>query len=708
MSKQSTIENAVSAVTVAVGEARLAELPQMLMTLSTRGYFVLALYDPISRIGGMAHLRLPVGKDGALERYTLVAIQRLIAEMHGAGAVQERLVARLCFEPSTPVAAMRTLAGTLRWQGIRHIRPGTLAGRGRQIQFSLADGQLAVHDATPPPQIRDIKEVAIALGSQLLDLRSFCQKSGPGTFVPPIQSLWQQIAENASLMLGGARCFIAARDSDGKAIIRADSKSKFETRAYHPAGNPVSAQERMLAEWAANQRDALLLDDLAQELSSVPGLARSGVGSLMCVPLAYAEIMFPHEPEAVLCALHTSSHAFGQRSLQLLQFLAHQAAIGIQNARLYQQLQSKAAEMEAILQGIGDGIIVTDGDLRLIMANPVARQLLALRDDAPIGKPLPPDSALGRLLRQADGETPYSGEITLGSTICQATVSRITSSEGQVRGIVSVLHDITAQREREQQRSNLLTVVSHELRTPLHTIGGFVDIILMGKTGELNETQRDFLTTVKRQSAQLQTIINDLLEFSRLEYGPLKLTTEPVDLSEVARNVLRKFSLIAAQDRITLVDAMPQSLPFIQGDSVRLEQVLTNLVDNALKFTPSGGQVRVGASDREDEIEMWVADTGIGIPLTEQEKIFTKFYQIPEGSSTGRRGAGLGLTICKHIVERHGGRIWVESAPGQGSTFHFVLRKSALESAEIALDFDLESESRTPEPLEMLVPTGLL
>jgi len=215
--------------------------------------------------------------------------------------------------------------------------------------------------------------------------------------------------------------------------------------------------------------------------------------------------------------------------------------------QLYQELQNRAREMEAILQGIGDGLVVTDAALRVIVANPAARRLLSLPEADPAGEPLPESLPLTPLLRQASQASGAVHEIELcraGSEekiTCQVVVSQITDERGGLRGMIAVLRDITAQREMDRLKSNLLSMVSHELRTPLHSISGFVDIILMGKTGEVTDLQRDFLSTVKVQSTQLQNIINDLLEFSRLECGQIKLTTATVNLHELARNVVRKF-----------------------------------------------------------------------------------------------------------------------------------------------------------------------
>jgi len=237
-------------------------------------------------------------------------------------------------------------------------------------------------------------------------------------------------------------------------------------------------------------------------------------------------------------------------------------------------------------------------------------------------------------------------------------------------------------------KSNFLSVVSHELRTPLHAIKGFVNIILMGKTGPVSEIQRDFLETVQEQTNNLQRLIDDLLEFSRLESGRVTLRLQPVDIPVVIEAVVEKLSLAAQSARVELINHTSDDLPTILADPWRLEQVVTNLVDNAIKFTPAQGRISIDAVDLGDFIQVSVADTGIGVPPEQQERIFDRFYQVDGGVNRQYKGTGLGLTICRHIVEHHRGRIWVEgAADGPGAIFRFTIYKD-LEDSDIAtLDF---------------------
>ncbi len=660
-------------ITIPVGGSHIASTPKVLRIPGTRSCFMVLLYDPVAQVGGVTNLRISAGNDSTPRHYAVVAVQRLLTEMRGQGVVKERVVAHFTVNERFSASALQTIEDLLRCQGIRDIRTHAVPETAYQVRFALRTGQVTIQREPRTAEAVTSHHDAIALGNRLLDLHAI-QAVAVTQGSHAAARLLQQIAFNASQTLRGAPVFVALRQPSGELRIEADSHGLLKKAARHAGGQGLAA-------WAFAKGEPLLVLR-AERDSECRAASGEAIGSLISVPLV-------HNGEAigVLYAVEARNNAFSPDDLPLLQLLAHQAVIAVKNIQLYQELQSKAREMEAILQGIGDGLVVTDATLRVIVANPTARRLLSLPEDDPAGEPLPESLPLTPLLREASQAAGGAHEIELcraGSEkkiTCQVVISQITDERGDLRGMIAVLRDITAQREMDRLKSNLLSMVSHELRTPLHSISGFVDIILMGKTGEVTDLQRDFLSTVKVQSTQLQNIINDLLEFSRLECGQIKLTTATVNLHEIARNVVRKFELIAQEQRTALHNCVPEDLPTTEGDPVRLEQVLTNLVDNALKFTPAHGEITIGAADLDDELQMWVRDSGIGIPLAEQTKVFERFYQVANAASAARHGAGLGLSICKHIVERHHGRIWVESAPGQGSTFYVALPKVLPEAA---------------------------
>ncbi len=422
----------------------------------------------------------------------------------------------------------------------------------------------------------------------------------------------------------------------------------------------------------------------------------------LCVPL-----MLRGEPFGALYLGDNRRDFVSEQERQFLESFAYFASTAIENAQLYQTIADKNQELETILSGIGDGVLVVDADLRVMLMNPVATRIFSLDAPPSNGAPLPetirrqPIYDLLEGIRTAPDDSRMQeielaplGSDTLRTYQALATPLLVGQT---LQGIATVLRDITTQKELERMKSNFLSVVSHELRTPLHAIKGFVNIILMGKTGPVSEIQRDFLETVQEQTNNLQRLIDDLLEFSRLESGRVTLRLQPVDIPVVIEAAVEKLSLAAHSANVALINHTPEDLPTILADPWRLEQVVTNLVDNAIKFTPAQGRVTIHAADLGDFIQVSVIDTGIGVPLEQQERVFDRFYQVDGGANRQYKGTGLGLTICRHIVEHHRGRIWVENAPdGQGAAFRFTVYKH-LEDSDIAtLDFTTLPHQQQP------------
>jgi PAS domain S-box-containing protein len=534
-----------------------------------------------------------------------------------------------------------------------------------------------------------MKRTAQDLGNRLMELRSLQEGAKAINSALTLDDVLRLIVANASEVLAGARCSISLLDEQDQVVTMAASDVRPENlwHTAFPLGHGVAG-------WVVQRGQPALIGNIKEDDRFVK-VGQEPIGSIMSVPL-----ISDARPIGALSATSPRLQAFNSEDLGRMETFADQAALAVKNSRLYQGLSEKTTELEAILRGIGDGVIVTAPDLSLVMINPVAAQIFGL-DVEKVSRRQVPDlidnDSLTTLLEETRANESYAvKEITIPRSqtpnnapnremIYQGLASTIPTADGQIRGIVTVLRDVTSQKELERMKSNFLSVVSHELRTPLHSIKGFVDIILLGKTGQVNELQRDFLSTVKQQTEQLQTMISNLLESSRLEAGQVKLRIAETSMTEIAERVINKLTPLAKDNQVHLLMDMPGSM-VIEGDQMRLEQVLTNLVDNAIKFTPKSGSVTIMGSDLDDRVQISVQDTGIGIPEPEQEKIFDRFYQVDSSSTRSYKGTGLGLNICRHIVERHNGRIWVESTEGEGSTFSFILPKE-LHQEDLSLDF---------------------
>lgn len=381
-------------------------------------------------------------------------------------------------------------------------------------------------------------------------------------------------------------------------------------------------------------------------------------------------------------------NAFGPDQERLLAIAATQAAIAIENARLFSEVLSEKQRTDAVIRYMADGLLMLDRDGVVVSCNPALAMMLDMAQQDIVGRPADDPDADPRLraicqpatikLRTGvfarDVKVPWPGA---GGEASRPRILRVFSSvvndETDRRiGEVRVVHDVTKEREIEAMKNEFFSTISHELRTPLASIQGFVRLMLDDQAPD-EETQREFLGIIHRQAEQLVQLVSNLLNISRLESGMLELDREPVQLLNVLQETASKLQSIAHEKGVVLETDLPGSLPTVTGDRDWLEQVVTNLLGNAIKFTPEAGRVVIGARQSNSEVMVEVSDTGIGIPADSLDRIFTKFYRVPHRTGERSTGTGLGLHIARQIVEAHGGRIWVESALGQGSTFRFAL-----------------------------------
>jgi len=353
----------------------------------------------------------------------------------------------------------------------------------------------------------------------------------------------------------------------------------------------------------------------------------------------------------------------------LMQALGEYAAVALENARLYSQVQSERRQLETILQQTEDGVLITDPQDRLLLINRTAQEAFGLNQDAALLHPLTeavPHPELLALYARRDTPSPQlrRAEVTLADG--RVFHTHLTPIEGV--GHVVVMRDITHLKELDRIKSEFVTTVSHDLRSPLTTILGYVDLIERG--GPLTPQQHEFLRRVQDSTQSITALITDLVHLGRIEAG-LDTQQDLVDLSALAGYAADSLRLRSENKGIHLEVDLPPDLPAVAGNPVRLRQMINNLIDNAIKFTPENGRVTVSTHLEENQVLLLVSDTGVGIPTPEQPYIFNKFYRasnVEDGT-----GSGLGLSIVKSIVEVHGGRIWVESTVGEGSTFTVVL-----------------------------------
>ncbi len=467
--------------------------------------------------------------------------------------------------------------------------------------------------------------------------------------------------------------------------------------------------------------EAVLVTDVSQEPRWLPNPLLPDTKSELTVPLKLGN--------ELLGVLDVQSDRVGgltEDDMALLEGLAGQIAVAIANTRLFEQMQAYARQLEehkatleervrerteelaaalrhqkleadktrAIVEGIADGVIVFDADNRVIMVNPAAERMLNLPVPIVLGRDMrdlieEADEAfdreatltvltvlsamIGSRERLEAGESLTQTRFQLGERTIAASFTSVALTDEESFNIVAVFRDITKEAEIDRMKSEFLSMAAHELRAPMTSIKGYSDMLLLGLAGEHDERQKQFLNTIKANVDRVLEMVNEFSEISRLETGTLKLDLKPLPMGDLVSEVVVSLRPQIEAKKLNLTVEVPPDLPEVWGDRTRIIQVLTNLVTNAYKYTPEGGGIAITAQWVDDSVQVDVADTGIGIAPQDQDRLFTRFFRADHPEVRRVAGTGLGLSIAKSIIEMHGGRIWVESKLGEGSTFSFTL-----------------------------------
>lgn len=351
------------------------------------------------------------------------------------------------------------------------------------------------------------------------------------------------------------------------------------------------------------------------------------------------------------------------------------------NLRLKEKIETGGlgqAKLETVLSSMFEGVLVVDKKGEILLMNPSLKKIFLI-DSPPEGKrPLEiiRNSTIQDIVdRTLKGEQKLvSDEISL--VVPEEKVLKINSAamvrDNVIEGAILVFHDITELRRLEKIRQDFVANVSHELRTPLTSIKGYAETLLDGAMQD-KDNAKDFMEIIYRDSDRLAKLIDDLLDLSKIEYGKLKMVFLPIDILEVIKRTIKVLEAQAKRKSICISLNITGGLPKILADETRISQVVLNLLDNAIKYTPDGGKILISASTKDRFVQMDISDTGIGIPENDLPRIFERFYRVDKARSRELGGTGLGLSIVKHIVQAHNGHVWIQSTLGQGSTFSFSI-----------------------------------
>jgi PAS domain S-box-containing protein len=488
-----------------------------------------------------------------------------------------------------------------------------------------------------------------------------------------LPSLLRQILTSAAEIVGAEAGLIALR------------RGQTDTLAIQASyGLPVTLLPRfapLLTGFSAGAAD-WEVPDLQARMKLVVRAIRLPLHQVIALPLTFEERLL-----GLIYLFRSGSSAFSANDESVLSSFADQAAIAVRNAQLYQQVSAEKQQLDAIIEHSADGVMIVDPELRILVFNRALSQMTGWTAEQAIGKPcyqvLALEDVSGRDLCSAepgavdfeDG-APWVAEGELcrpaGSRIAiRVTYSPLYDEEGRLSHVLANVVDITRFREAEEMKSTFISVISHELKTPVSLIKGYANTLAREDANWDRETVGEGLQVISEESDRLNGLINNLLDASRIQAGGFRLERADVSVPRLAAKVVESFRLQTAIHTFALDFA--QDFPIISGDEERLRQVFNNLVSNAIKYAPEGGEIRVGGWSDGAQVTVYVADQGIGIPAEEQGELFQRFYRVDSSLRRKTQGAGLGLYLCRSIVEAHGGRIWLRSEPSRGTTVFFAL-----------------------------------
>jgi len=526
------------------------------------------------------------------------------------------------------------------------------------MAFSLVQTQIIKPLAGQSRQIEIVRDVGAAITSRLR-----------------LKNVLQTVAAQAALFLEADACII---------FLIEPNEPKLELAAQYNIhdnllGYRINLNEGVAGK-VASDRKSVLISDYRNQWRETPDMpfAHDGFGSVIGVPLIFRDDVVG----ALLVINGLDARIFEPEDVQLLQLLAPQAAVAITNSRLFEaqqaltvELETAKTQLEAFLSSADNPVIALNRHMHIIFANEAAAKLIA--DDSPDLRGqflldiasqsyLPPDTA--NLLRDIRLQKSHIYELTIENHTYLAHLTRIQEPQ---KGWVVVLNDVTSLKELDRLQRQMIELTTHQLKNPLQGAMLHLDELEDLGDGILTEDMEYDLSVIWEQLKRMQRLIDGILSLERLQNRMTR--TEQVDFTQIVQAATHTLRDLARAKQITLTVDIEDNLPIIVGDPKELTEVVTNLVDNAIKYTPDYGSIDVIACEDSESIMLKVRDTGIGIPDTEYQKVFERFYRVEQSGTELIGGTGMGLSLVKAIVDAHKGQIWIESSIGDGTTFFVTL-----------------------------------
>ena len=486
---------------------------------------------------------------------------------------------------------------------------------------------------------------------------------------------------NASVaMLGGQVGLITLRETDSTYRVRA-------TMGVESAR--VSEINEHLQQIFDTAGETLDYDTLYGKLREIAASVDKRLKQPFALPLIFAG-----EPLGLLIVFRSYMATATPDDMQVLQSFADQAAIAVHNAQLYERIDHERRRLAAILQHSADGVMILDAQAHILSINHALERMTAWNADDVVGRDQ--DEVItwkrlenGDLKKALDDGWPFNkpadapdslyveGDLLRrdGLTISIGIIySPLLTADGHLTNIIANVRDITNFRRAQEMQNVFISTISHELKTPVALIKGHAATLRREDVEWDKDVVREYSAVIEDESDRLAVLIENLLMTSKIQaQRTLQLNLDDVRLDQLAVRAVERFSTQTQNHEFKL--NFPPDFPVIHGDEQRLRQVLDNLLSNAIKYSPEGGLIEVGGMVDDTTVTVYVRDQGVGLRESDQERVFERFYRVDGALSRKTQGTGLGLFLAEAIVEAHGGKMRVDSQPGQGSTFYFTLRQ---------------------------------
>ena len=468
-------------------------------------------------------------------------------------------------------------------------------------------------------------------------------------------------------------CVEGALKADGVRLLLVDPGGRYRVYAAGRLAQSMAQIDERLVELVTAHGEIEVPPRQVAGFLPEPSLLPPDVASLIAVPV------ISHQSQlGILWLGFRLPHAFADAERNFLSILAGQAAVAIANAQAFEAARKRREWLAAILASTPEPVLVVDREWCLQLANPAAQEMFGSLGENAIGQPLNRVLAVPEILDWL-AETDSSGRegmreyIAENGQVYSPSISDVRTETGEMTGWVLVLRDISHFKRLNDNMSEFLSTVSHDMRSPLTFMKGYLD--MLGMVGELNERQSGFVEKIAAGVIQMSDMVEKILEAGKLDpvTGNYELARETCDLVEIVQKLMAGLAEPAAKKNLDFTHTIRGGIPILNVDRAMLSSAFTNLAENAVKYAPDGGRVRVTLELNSGNVIFRVEDNGYGISPENQKKLFQRNVRIHRKEWKRVKGSGLGLFIVKNVAQRHGGDAWVESVEGQGSTFYLSI-----------------------------------